>query len=263
MPPRQPVGASGAPEDSDAHSARKARDEAFQQQLRAAREDLARRAAIPASLDPDEALRAAQARATAAADEPLGSMGTAIGNALPRKIRDKARLEVVNPKIWEADIKPLRGRKPDFNAFRARIKRASREGGDVLKTAIKAVGEAIMRFTRAQGMGFARRSFSRLAKEADCCVDTAVKAVRFLERHCGLDTFNVLSRRHGQVRREANMYIIPAEPPNSNESAEDALSGRLNRWAPAFGLRARPWGLNATPARVGYRPPMERRPAPS
>jgi hypothetical protein len=89
---------------------------AEEQRLAEARRALGLRAPLPSGVDADAYLREAQARATAAADAPLGSSGTRIGRVLPAAARKRAGLEVVNPKLWLADLRPVR-RYVDKQAF--------------------------------------------------------------------------------------------------------------------------------------------------
>jgi hypothetical protein len=250
--------------DSAFRQAQEARRDALQQHLADQRRDLARRASLSGATDPDASLRAAQADATARADAPLGSTGTAIGRVLPAVARASAGMAVANPKIWEADAKPLRGRKIDAEAYLARVRLAAktRETGDVLEPILVRTAELVLWAVRKGGIGFARQTFEQLGKLIGCCSETARKAIRFLERHGVLDTFNVLSRDHGFVRRGANLYLIPDAEPDAERPAGNSLVERLNRYAEFFGLRARAWGLNATPAPVGYRTPPEH-PAPA
>lgn len=222
------------------------------------------------ALDADAELRAVQAAATARADEPLGSMGTTIARVLPAFARAAAGMGVCNPKLWEADVRPLPGRKVDREAWFVRVRQAAktREPGDVLQPILVRLAEVVWWAERKDGVGFARQTFEQLGKLAGCCKETARKGLRFLERHGLVDTFNVLSRAHGLVRRVANLYIVrgettePALPVASEQPPSDSLLGRLTRYASAFGLKARRWGLNATPAMVGYQARPER-PVPS
>jgi hypothetical protein len=222
------------------------------------------------ALDADAELRAVQAAATAKADEPLGSTGTPIGRVLPAFGRAAAGLCIVNPKLWEADVRPLRGRKVDRDAWFVRVRLAAktREAGDVLQPILVRLAEVMWWAERKDGVGFARQTFEQFGKLAGCCKETARKGIRFLERHGLVDTFNVLTRAHGFVRRVANLYLIrgdttePDPPAGYERSPSDSLLGRLTRYASLFGLRARAWGLNATPAPVGYRSRPER-PVPS
>ena len=238
--------------------AQEARRDALQQHLADQRRDLARRASLSGAIDPDASLRAAQADATARADAPLGSTGTAIGRVLPAVARASAGMAVANAKIWEADAKPLR-RKIDAEAYLARVRQAAktRETGDPLEPTLVRTAELVLWAVRKGGTGFARQTFEQLGNLIGCCRETARKAIRFLERRDLLHTFNVLSRVHGFVRRVANLYLIPdAERPAGNSLVE-----RLVHYAGLFGIRARAWGLNATPS-VGYRTPPEH-PAPA
>jgi hypothetical protein len=151
-----------------------------------------------------------------------------------------------------------------------------REKGDPLKSVLLRTAELVRWVENKAGTGFARKTLEQLSKLVGCCKETVRKAIRFLERHGLLDTFNVLSRDHGFVRRRANLYLIPdvesdpTPPPcdlaPSVKAPErpvgNSLAERLNRYAGFFGLRARAWGLNATPAPVGYRS-ARRHPTPS
>jgi hypothetical protein len=237
------------------------------QVLADARRDLDRRAALPEGIDPDVLLRQVATAAEARADEKLGSTGTAISRVLPAFVRAAIGLGVSNPKLWEADVKPLPSRKVDREAWFARVRQAARvrESGDVLQPTLVRLAEVVWWSVHKDGVGFARQTLEQLGKLTGCCQETARKGIRFLERHGLLDTFNILSRRHGFVRRVANLYLIrgdAAELEGTEQPPSDSLLGRLTRYASLFGLRARRWGLNATPAPVGYRPRPER-PLPS
>lgn len=246
---------------------KEARRIAVEEHLAKSRRDLARRAALPSSTDPDALLRVAQAAASARADAPLGSMGTTIGRVLPAAARSTAGLPVSNPKLWERDVKPLRDRKVNREAWLIRARQAARarEPGDVLQPILVRLAEVVCWAERKDGVGFARQTFEQLGKLVGCCKETARKGMRFLERHGLVDTFNVLTRAHGFVRRVANLYLIrgeATEPDGTEQPPSEGPLGRLTRYASAFGLSVRAWGLNATPASVGYRPRLER-PVPS
>lgn len=225
-----------------------ARRIAFEKMLSHERADLARRTSLPGAVD--------RAVAIARADAPIGGMGTTLARILPTVARAAAGLGVCNPKLWEADVRPLRGRKVDDDGWLTRVRAAARarETGDVLAPTIVRTAELIVWDVRTAGTGFARLSFQSLANLVQCSKETARKAIRFLEEHGLLDTFNVLRRGHGLVRRVVNLYLIPDAAPEPDRPAASSLAERLSRYAQAFGLRARAWGLNATPARVGYRP---------
>lgn len=273
-----PPGASSSPRIPGARNAREVRDDALRQhvirQRQAATEAWAQRTRFPA--DPaaqDQAFRAVWAEATAAADAPLGSMGTAIGRILPAVARAWTGLGVANPKIWEADLKPIRGREVDTDGWLARVRAAARlrVRGDPYETNIIRTAELIVWVIRKDGVGFARQGFKSLGRLVRIGKETVRKVVRFLEQ-CGLlDTFNVLTREHGFVRRAENAYLIPDAPKGKPAAKTDAvlegrapvgasLVERLTRYAHHFGLKARAWGLNATPAFVGLRPLVGKRP---
>jgi hypothetical protein len=237
--------------------AQEARQIAQQQMIADNRRDLARRAPLPSTVDPDASLRAAQARATANADAPVGGTGTAIGRMLPAAARAAAGLAVSNPKLWEADVKPLKNRKLDSHAWLAQVRVAAwaRESGDVLTPTIVRTAELVVWAVRSAGTGFARKSFESLAGLVGCCKETVRKVIRFLEKHGLLDTFNILQRTYGFVRRAANLYLIPEVSPDPKRPAGNSRAERLTRYAELFVFRVRPWGLNATPAPVGYRKP--------
>lgn len=214
-------------------------------------------------------LRALSAAAAAEAAAPIGSMGTALSRVLPDAARQAAGMGIPNPKVWSADVKPMRGRAIDGEAYLRAVRVAADQrkpnSDHPLKPTIVRAGEVLKWAHDVERTGFVRRTFAQLGKLLGCCARTAQKAIRYLESHGLCDTFNVLRRDHGQVRRDANLYLIPshgAEPDAAPAPAASSLVTRLNRYAAWFGLTPRAWGLNATPAPVGrFRRPE--RPVPS
>ena len=230
---------------------------------------------LPPGASDDDILVAAQAAATAAADARGDAIGTNVRDALPPLARKVAGAGVLNPKVWEADlpefIPPPEGGYDDA-AYMAAVRAAVRQQramGDPLAPTLELIGAKLV-YLRRKGGALVRASFVSLAGLVGCCVETARKAVRWFER-CGLlDTLNVLNRtQEGEVRRRPNLYIVPEteQPPPpppadvaSSQPAPDpvrvqrgTIGDRLQRCAALLGLKARPWGLNATPAAVGYR----------
>jgi len=228
---------------------------------------------LPPGASDDDILAAAQATATAAADARGDAIGTRVRDALPPLAR-KVAGGVLNPKVWEADLPefippPIGGY--DDAAYMAAVREAVRQQrlmGDPLAPTLELIGAKLV-YLRRKGGALVRASFVSLAALVGCCVETARKAVRWFER-CGLlDTLNVLNRIENGVRRRPNLYIIPEteQPPPpppadvaSSQPAPDpvrvqrgTIGDRLQRCAALLGLQARPWGLNATPAAVGYR----------
>ena len=189
-----------------------------------------------------------------------------VAEALPARLQAASGVRVVNPKIWNSDAHPIRGARPDFDAWLSRARAAirGRGRGDVLAVTADRIAGLLVYCARRTGDGFARVTFADLAKLAGCCVETARRAVRCLEGWGVVDTFNVLVRRPGgAVERDANLYLLRDSAQDSAERESppaDRLADRLSRYAAVFGLRARLWGLNATPLRS---PAPARTPAPS
>jgi hypothetical protein len=223
--------------------------------------DTARAINALSSLQQDELLRRVSASQAAAADMPLGGIGTAIGRVLPATVRQAAGMRVEHPRLWAADVVPFRGRKtdPDYLArVRAGI-RAHRAPGDPKGTTLMQAAVALSMAVRQEKEGHTRRTFKQIAGAMlGACVDTARRCVRWLERYDLLDTFNVMDRAHGIPRFDANLYVIPDPPAADPEPAEDSRGARVRHYAAAFGLQVRRWGLNTTAALVGRRPVPER-----
>lgn len=180
---------------------------------------------------------------------------------------------VENPKIWAFDIKPIKSVDPSDWLSRVYEQTKQRATGDVLTSTLDRCAQRIVHGVRI-GQGAARHTFASLANGIGCCVETARKCVRWLEERELIDTFNVLGRHNGELQREANMYLLrpapaaapKATPESGSETAEQTagqtsvlqrINDRLQRWAAAFGLQVRPWGLNATPVATRNLQPVE------
>lgn len=186
--------------------------------------------------------------------------------ALPPQVQAAAGIAVCNPKIWESDLRPITA-PVDSSAWLRTVGTHARARvyGDPYAATIERVATLLVYAMRAGGAGYARATMRWLAMRAHMALDTVRRVVRWLEARALLDTFNVLSRHDGQVLRDANLYILAGAPAaaSSRESAPDSaadsrpakeapstvdrMTARLARYASAFGLRARPWGFNATP----------------
>lgn len=210
-------------------------------------------------------IRAGVAPVLADGPAPPESAGTTLGAAVKRvagKARAVAAEWVSNPKIWLANVRPIKARRPDFRAWRTRMHvtvRTKRQTGDVLQSTMRRAGGVFANWIEQGKDGFFRKTFDELAFSIGCCRETARKIVRFFEFHGLLDTFNVLYRDGDEKRRDKNLYLLnedtASRPP---ATPKERLADRLNRWAEPFGLHAREWGLNATPAFVGYKPAVRR-----
>lgn len=242
----------GAKPDVQSHSAHRAA--LLAESVRRGREAFLARTA---HITPDEFTRQVEQLQRQA--PATGGTGTAIGRAVERVAPGAAPRATLNPKMWAADIKPLRARAPDTNGWLRQVRAAARTrvAGDPFETTIIRGAEVLLWFVRTSGNGWARQTFEQLAAAFRTVPETARRVVRFLERAGLLDTFNVLSRRGDQVRRDANLYLIP-DAPADDAPAAPSLTDRLARYADAFGLVARAWGLNATAAPVGTRPAWTR-----
>jgi hypothetical protein len=201
---------------------------------------------------------------------------------------------VFNPKIWEGDTRRFRGPRFEFKPWLAACRDAiitGRRRGDPMQAHLQRTSQALALTDReASGRGAKRRmSFMTIAAFVGCCIDTARRCVRWLEARGLVDTFNVLVRVKNPdhpslngVFRTANMYMLrmPEAPPEAPGTAHTAVAApaeeappavqavlaataRLARWAAAFGLVARPWGLNATPLPAVDHRRTERRTAPA
>jgi hypothetical protein len=184
-----------------------------------------------------------------------------VGDALSPATRAAAGLRVNHHKIHKADVKPIE-RETDASAWYALIRARHRDARGErpgLAFVLRVCG-AIVAAEVADGMGFARRTYQELARWAGCCSRTVERCVRFLETHNLLDTLNVLYRTtDGALWRDANIYVptidrplapLPADVKGADPVRSMAMSrvfGGLSRLAALFGLRQRPWGLNATP----------------
>ena len=184
-------------------------------------------------------------------------------------MRAAADLRVNHHKIQKADVGPI-DRETDAPAWYAQIRAVRCVPGQKgpLFGSLMQVAWAMVALERRRAMGFAWATYEGLAKVAGCCPKTVERCMRFFEAHNLVDTLNVLFRRtDGALRRDANIYVPtidrpPAPLPADVKGADSVRSavvsrafGGLSRLAALFGLRARPWGLNATPispARLSY-----------
>lgn len=190
-----------------------------------------------------------------------------------------------NPKIHQADVdgfKPLGKLRAAAWRRAAGLACNRRQVGDQWPTSsrIWAVADVLERSARNADGHVSKRvqmSLAEIGHLARCCVDTAFLAVRYLDRAGLIDTFNSIVRQNGRVERGPNVYLLwlPDSDPAEREAAASAraeavevqvevpaevdpeadwlarwvarFNRKLERWAPAFGLVARSWGLNATP----------------
>ena len=211
-----------------------------------------RRGVLSRDADDDAFLRALQTETSARAGVPVRSATRAP--------------PVQNPKIWDSDIKPLRRRKIVSDAafwsrFHAAVRMYGRQG--MLKRTLEGAARVLFHAVKNGGEGFARLTFDGVARALDACRETARKAIRWLEAAGLLDTFNVMTRFRGAVRRDANLYQIPDLPTDPDRSFESDIPARIARCAEMFGLAAREIGVNVTAA-IGRRLwPTRRREAPS
>lgn len=190
--------------------------------------------------------------------------GRSIAAALPPGVQAAAGLRVFHPKIWETDVRPLRTGRLDRRAWLSRLSAAARrrQKGDVLAPTIVRIGEALIYGLDRIKRGTTRATYQSLAAFAQCCTETARKAIRFLESHSLIDIFNVLMRRENRdIQRAANLYLFRGDPeskpePDKPEAPATGVISRLAEWAAAMGLEARTWGLNATPTSKAYAPPL-------
>jgi hypothetical protein len=230
--------------------AREARQAAQQQHLADVRRNLARLPSLGVS-------------AGVAVTENAGSNMAPITAALPAAARIASGgggNRVLNPKIWEEDTKRFAGPKLNVGAWiteSSDVVRKKRELGDVEARTIIRVCEGLATGDPdANGTAKRRMTFAFIAGFVPCTVETARKAVRWLEKAYLIDTFNVLWREARGVFRAANMYLLrmpdaptaveSTETPAAELSVVARLSMRLERWKASFGLQARAWGLNAT-----------------
>jgi hypothetical protein len=167
-----------------------------------------------------------------------------------------------HPKIHAADVPARRLAAADTDDFLRRVRAASeaRQTGDCLRGTLRQVAQALAYFARIQGRGCARVTFESIAKAAGVCVETARRAVRWLESAGLIDTVNVLVRRPiGGVRRlvrDANLYLFPpaAEAPGAagtppRDSAARARA-TIARWGDQLGLGLRLAGAWRDPRRT-------------
>lgn len=165
-----------------------------------------------------------------------------------------------NPKIWERDIRPDR-RPWDMSGFlrtvgyRARV----RVLGKVKAPTLERVAQVIAHDFTVHGGGPARKTWKAIATSVGVCVRTVGKAVRWLERQGFLDTANAMVRRGGFTRRVANLYRPRTESIGrpAAETTDDGKAARIARMAAAFGLVARPVGMNTTAIRARAHPPPD------
>jgi hypothetical protein len=178
------------------------------------------------------------------------------------------RPAVQHPKLHARDLRPPR---VSTEGYLKRVRSATdgRAAGDPRVPVLMGVAAALARAWDYSGRA-AQRGFRALATAGGICVETARKAVRWLESAGLLDTVNVIVRRElggrARVVRDCNLYLPPPAlenvPDPGPQTGADGSAGRtvttdpaaiagrtLARWAPLFGLAIRPHGWNRTPVR--------------
>ncbi len=177
-----------------------------------------------------------------------------------------------NPKLHLADLKPLP--RPAGAAWLARGRPAARhrDAGDPRTTTLMQAAQALHALGERDRRGYVRIGLKALAIAAGFgrtkpCIETARRAVRWLQRAELLDAANVIERRWiGGVRRMVrgwNAYVLrggPAQTPMATGAAEPPsvprpwtiayAAGALARCAARWGLAVRGRGL-AAPLRGG------------
>lgn len=235
-------------------------------------------------------LAAAMKARSAELDAPT-TAPTPIGSLMPAAARIAtvaAAGGVLNPKIWDADVKRFRSpHRFDTGRWFGRVRAcvaAGRATGDVLAPTIERACDVLTWLAREGDRTCkVQVTFEVWAKRTKCCVSTIVKVARWLEDEGLVNTFNVLTRAGNLVLRGANLYLLtmpemPAAAPEPAAATPEApaavdapapelhrvrrMNNWLDRWAPWFGLVGRAWGLNATPLAT-HRKRGERRPAPA
>lgn len=166
-----------------------------------------------------------------------------------------------NPKVWEADIRPDR-RPWDLSGFlravggRARVRVLRKVKAPTLERIAQVIAHDFT--THAGGPG--RKTWKAIATAVGVCVRTVASAIRWFERQGLFDTMNVILRRDGFTRRAANLYrprmdVVGRDPADCLPEV-GGMAARIARMSLAFGLPARPRGLNTSPLRDrSHRPP--------
>ena len=188
---------------------------------------------------------------------------------LPLGLAGAGRID--NPKLHLTDLRPIA--RPDGAAWLARVRQAARhrDAGDPRMTTLMQVAQALHAVGERDRRGFVRIGLRSLALAAGLgrakpCVESARRAVRWLQRAELLDAANVIERRWiGGVRRMVrgwNAYVLrggPAEAPIAAAAEPPAVprvwtiayaAGALARCASLWGLAVRGRGL-AAPLRGG------------
>lgn len=218
-----------------------------------------------------ERIQAEAARYAATIEPSPGAAPVSAGRALPPSVQSAAGLRVVNDKIWEADVRPIK-RPVNTDGWLSLVRSLARGRvlGDPFAVTITRVAETLVWQFRKARTGFARLTHETIAGIAQIDPGTVRRSIRWLEGKSLVDTFNTLKREDGQVLRAANLYLFTGlepeqPPPEPKDEIERRSSNKLIRYARLFGLRARSWGLNATP--LAYRwaalPSPETDPAPA
>ena len=237
-------------------------------------------APMPADPEPEpdspDAARAARRRGLVAAiargEEPAGAPRP-ISAMLPPQVQAAARIRVNHWKVHKADVPERIDRETAAGDWFARIRAAAAGGHPGLSWhAIEKYAEKLIYVERRDRVGFVQRTGEQFAKLMGYCERHVTRLKNWFEAHGLFDVLNVLVRdADGLLVRGANIYVptvdVPPAPlPADVEGADPVPSaaasrafGGLARLAALFGLRERPWGLNATPISSS----RLRRPAPA
>lgn len=195
---------------------------------------------------------------------PRATVPAALAASVAAIAGKAAAPRVDNAKIHAADLprKLPAASRPDLDSLLQRARRAAagRAKGDPLHGTLLQIAQTLAYQVRRQGSGYAVASLAQLAGGAGCCVDTARKAIRWLERAALIDTVNTMRRGVvggvNRLLRGANLYLIRPAVPASASPAEPATgpahggaAGTLARWGSVLGLSPRRTGFNVAPLR--------------
>jgi hypothetical protein len=220
-------------------SARELRAEQMAAQLATARAELAARAGKATAAEQARIIGEAQVRAKHETPKPpVVPLAAKLPPAARMALDPSGR--VFNPKIHEKDVAGFKAAPikvlPWLDAVGAKL-RKYRQVGDVLPSIIRRIADVIG--WGAQHTAKVEKTFKQIAEQAHCCIETARKAVRWLEAHDLLDTFNVLRRASNGLERGPNLYLplvpdggpvpagapVPADP--GEAGAGDAPAEKL------------------------------------
>jgi hypothetical protein len=223
-------------------------------------------AAVEAAAAP-ETVASRQAAEIAARPRPVPVVSSApLADALPNVARRAIGLEVRNPPVHRAQIKPIPG-EIDTEGWLARVRilpvwqnLSAKCRMSIARAIVWGLGKAARPEDAVRGVS--QLSYTSIATAAQCSRVQVWRAIRQFEAFGILDTFNVIVRVGNDKLRDPNAYVLRGFTkaiPVVVEAVRDKITGafdrmneQLRRFVDVWDMKANHWGLRATPTSRTY-----------